>query len=155
MTGPRGYIVVRLVAALTCLAAASAGCQRETAPISPLIPTAAGALPLTGDALSASVPARNPAPAAPQGAIVQHERGLCGIWGGFIGYPAYMYGAAYTEVQTPAGLHMVSCTNGPIAAGYAPARTVVVKTVLPPFGECTYRYLAVGKADVVCLSKPR
>lgn len=154
MTG-RGFVVVRIVAVLTCLTSASVACQRETAPISPLVPTAAGALTQTGDALSTSVPARNPDPAAPLGAIVQRDRGLCGIWGGFIGYPAYMYGAAYTEVDTPSGLHMVSCTNGPIAAGYAPARTVVVKTVLPPFGECTYRYLAIGKADVVCLSKPR
>ncbi|MGE3178741.1 MAG: hypothetical protein AB7O32_14830 [Vicinamibacterales bacterium] len=153
MLKPHSLAIVSAFPLLVVLGALTSGCQRAAAPLSP---SAGDPQALTPRALAASASGRPIEPVhPPQGAIVRRGARDCGIWGGFIGYNGYMFGAAFTEVDTPSGLHMVSCTNGPITPGYVPSQPVVVKATVPPFGECTYRYLPVGKAAVVCLAKSR
>lgn len=122
-------------------------CQRR--PASPVMPSAT--TKANADAAAITTAAR---PTPPNGAIVRRGESECGIWGGYIGFGAYMYGAAFTEVTTPSGVQTVSCTNGPIAPGFTPERTVVVSAEVFPFGACTYRYLQDGRAHVVCVSNP-
>ncbi len=136
---PKCVVLASLAVALACQ-------QRPASPVMPSATTEANE-----DAVAITTTAR---PAPPNGAIVRRGASECGIWGGYIGFNAYMYGAAFTEVTTPSGVQTVSCTNGPIAPGFTPQRTVVVKAELFPFGTCTYRYLQNGRAHVACVSNP-